>query len=1064
MDSNRKLLAWLVTTLALALAYVACGLLGLQLTIPPNYASPLYPAAGLALVGLVSLGLRHAPGVALGALVVNLISMHAHGLPPSLLAPLLMSVGAMLQALVGAWAVRRWVARPLQLSEPRDLARFFLLGAGLACVISPTVGVATLLLTGVIGLPQAPSDWAAWWMGDTMGVLIAAPIVLTLIGRPRKIWAPRRLSVGLPMLLTTVLMALGTVAVTEWDAQRARSNFERDAVSAANNLEAMLREPLMALQAARSLLLLAPTLSRAEFERATVDYLQAGGPLLAVGVARRVARAQLPAFDQAARAEGLDGFTARDRQRPGDVPTPADEDLLAIRLIEPLARNASALGVNIRSIPVARRAVEQALVSATAAATAGFPLSQDAPSGPAIGVVVYQAFYAGNPAGPAERLGAAQGVVFATVRPDQLLQAVAPTMPDYLALCLVETDPQAANRRLAGPAGCEALPSRLPVKLRQVDFGGRDWAIRVYAPNGYPPDEARSWPFALVGLLMTGLLGMLLLLVTGRARRIEDLVLARTAELKREVTEREHGELALRESEQRLRNILDNAPVGILFADLNGQFQEINPYFCRLVERSAAELLRLHTFDISHPDDAEEDLRLARSLLRGEIGLYQRHKRYLTPAGREVQVRGVVSLLRDSEGRPHRIVGVVEDIGDQLKMQALERARESAEAANQAKNDFLSRMSHELRTPLNAMLGFTQLLDLDSIERLSERQRGRTAQIQRAGWHLLEMINDTLDLSRIESGALKLDIARQSLAQLLDEAQALVEGDARMRGLQLSRTLGERARFVLGDATRVKQVLINLLSNAVKYNVEGGSIAISSRRVDEQVVELVVSDSGLGLSPEQLAALFQPFNRLGREHSNTAGTGIGLVISKRLAELMGGDLGASSGGIGHERGGASFVLRLPAADAGQAPLSTPEAVPVPVYAGQRRLVYIEDNEVNAEVMRGVLEQRPQIALQVCSTGQAGLAALRAAPPDLLILDMQLPDMDGLAVLQHLLADAAPVPGLVFPVVVVSANALPDQILACHAAGVRHYLTKPIDVRELLALLDQLLEETPPPGS
>lgn len=1047
---NRKVLWWTATFVGLVLSYVAVGLLSLQLAIPPSYASPLYPAAGLALAALLRFGPGQAPAIALGSFAVNVLLSHERG-APALLAPALIGIGAMLQALVGAWAVKRWVGQPLLLLEPRDLARFFVLGAGLACVISPTVGSLVLYQSGAVDAARLASNWSYWWVGDTMGVLIAAPIALTLIGRPRKAWAPRRLSVGLPMLLTTLVMVLGTLAVTEWDRQRARNSFERDASNAAHRVETLLREPLMALEASRGLLVVSPQLDRAAFERAVAGYLRPDSPLLALGIAQRVDRARVPAFEAVARGDGLAGFTARDRQRPGDRQPPADEDMLAIRLVEPLARNAVALGINLRSVPQSQAALEQAIASGRAAATAALQLSQDAQ--PAIGIAVYQPVFQGQPRTPAERAMALESVAFAALRPDQLLASVAQAMPAELRLCLIDLETQS---RLAGADGCERMAAVSVQKLRDVQFGGRAWQIRVYAAGGAAGptvEDARSWPFALVGLLTTGLLGVLLLVISGRARRIEDLVRARTAELKREAGEREQAAAALSESERRFRSIFDKAPIGIVFADINGGMKEINPYFCRLVNYPASFLQTQRSLDITHPDDRAGDIKLGRALLRGEIDMYRRNKRYLTGDGRVITVRAVVSLQHDADGKPHRLVGVVEDIADQLKMEELERARQAAEAASRAKNEFLSRMSHELRTPLNAMLGFTQLLEMDLDERLSPRQRHRTAQIQQAGWHLLEMINETLDLSRIESGVLKLESERLSVARLLDDAIALIEADARAKRLTLTRELADAAGHVVGDATRLKQVLTNLLSNAVKYNVDGGAIAITSRRLEEGRIEIAVSDSGLGMDEAQLAELFQPFNRLGREYSGTAGTGIGLVISKRLVELMHGELRVES----RAGQGSRFALLLPGSDMPATIESgLPLAAAVPTM-GRRRILYIEDNATNAEVMRGILDQRPQIELEIQMTGLAGLAAIDAERPDLVLLDMQLPDIDGIEVLRRLRAQAAHAD---LPVVIVSANALSEQIQAGRSAGVRHYLTKPVDVRELLGLLDELLADRP----
>jgi PAS domain S-box-containing protein len=819
---------------------------------------------------------------------------------------------------------------------------------------------------------------------------------------------------------------------------------------AANALEVTLREPLGALEALRGLLLVAPDLSPADFKRGSAAYLQPGGNLQALGWAPQLPRDQTAAFDAAARAAGLSQYRAHDRQRPGDVRPSASEPMLAIRLIEPLARNAAALGINIRSVPASRQALVRAERSALPAATAGFELSQDS-SGGAVGVVIYQALYA-EPAGTAaEHSASLRGVVFATIRPDLLVAAISARMPAHLSLCLIDTDPQATHRRLAGPPGCEASPARGPYTRRPVSFAGRDWNIQVHAGQDHGRKAAgSSWAFGLVGLLSTALLGALLLTVTGRARRIEDLVQERTAALEHEVQQRERASRALAESELGFRNIFDNVPIGLIFADLDGIPQRANPQICRMLGYTAEELMSMRSLSFTHPDDRAEDVRMSRLLIAGKIGMYRRQKRYLSKDGRVIHGRAMVSLLRDAQGTPQRLVGVVEDITDQMKMQALEHAREVAEAASRAKNEFLSRMSHELRTPLNAMLGFTQLLEMDREHPLSERQHAWAGQVQHAGWHLLEMINDTLDLSRIESGSLKLALQPQNLPELLDDALALVEEPARQRGISISRQLHPQAKFALGDATRIRQVLTNLLSNAVKYNVEGGRITVASRPLGGERLEISVRDSGQGLNPAQLAELFQPFNRLGQEHSGIEGTGIGLVICKRLAELMGGALTVSST-VGQ---GSTFALQLPAALAGadaDGPVSDHDGEPA--YGTRKRLVYIEDNATNVEVMRGILAQRRQIQLQVYADGGSGLAAVLADPPDLLLLDMQLPDTDGLSVLRALrqtpqCAD--------LPVVMVSADALPAQIERSLAAGARHYLTKPVDVRELLALLDGLL--------
>ena len=557
-------------------------------------------------------------------------------------------------------------------------------------------------------------------------------------------------------------------------------------------------------------------------------------------------------------------------------------------------------------------------------------------------------------------------------------------------------------------------------------------------------------------LLLTAALALALLValffVGARARRVRREADRRHAALQHEVAERWRAEEALRASEQQLQAILDSARVGIVKTDLAGRILKANAGYCRLLGYREDELTERTVGQLTHHDDRIEDAKLLAAMTRGESEVYRREKRYLAKDGSVVQAQLTVALLRNAEGQPEFTVGVVEDIGEHLRLAEAERARDSAESSNRAKSEFVSRMSHELRTPLNAMLGFAQLLSLDRKPVLAEHQRNWAGQIQQAGWHLLHMINDTLDLSRIESGMLKLEPVALETEPLVSAALAMVEPAAEKRSLQIETQLDRRAHAVLGDETRIKQILTNLLSNAVKYNIDGGRIVVRSRLTEAQVIEIAVSDSGLGMTRAQLDELFQPYNRLGRERTAVEGTGIGLVISRRLAELMGGSLRAQS--VAGE--GSNFILTLPRAHGGDGgPSSTSELQPQAAHYRQRRVLYIEDNETNIEVMRGMLLRRPQVGLSVAMNGLDGLAAVRLHRPSLILLDMHLPDIEGLELLRHLKDDDDL--GSI-PVVVVSADATAAHIEAALTAGAAHYITKPVNLASFLSILDDLLED------
>jgi PAS domain S-box-containing protein len=381
----------------------------------------------------------------------------------------------------------------------------------------------------------------------------------------------------------------------------------------------------------------------------------------------------------------------------------------------------------------------------------------------------------------------------------------------------------------------------------------------------------------------------------------------------------------------------------------------------------------------------------------------------------------------------------------------LQRAMERAEAASRAKSEFLSHMSHELRTPMNAILGFAQIIEMSNP---TAQQLKWSGEIRRAGDHLLQMIEDLLDLARIEVGKLSIRLEKLELEPVLAEAVAIVQPLITARGLRLSIEEGLHAGHrVQADRLRLRQVLVNLLSNAAKYNRPHGSITVS-RRETTAGLRLSVTDTGAGMAAEKLARLFRPFERLGAELGSVEGTGIGLALSKQLADMMGATLGADS----EVDVGSTFWIDLSRDDGGPAPAAAPVAAPNTMRAMPFDVLYVEDNRSNVEVVAAFLAPHAHVRLRTAATGDAALVLLSEQRPDIILLDIHLPGMDGYQVLQRLRADPALRD---IPVIALSADAMPHDIQRGLAAGFDRYIAKPVNLNELLGALDTLLGEGRP---
>ncbi len=535
-------------------------------------------------------------------------------------------------------------------------------------------------------------------------------------------------------------------------------------------------------------------------------------------------------------------------------------------------------------------------------------------------------------------------------------------------------------------------------------------------------------------------------------------------ELEMQNEELRRAQVELDATRARYFDLYDLAPVGYCTLSAHGLIVQSNLTAAALLGQSRHALIKqpISRFIFK----ADQDIYYTHHKLLQDTGEAQSCAlRMLKPDGTPFWVSLLSSNAQDSDGiAVHRIVLI--DVSDHKRLEAellsknaeLADARRVADKANLAKSEFLSSMSHELRSPLNAILGFAQLLESGS-PAPTPSQQGRIGHILKAGWYLLALINEILDLAVVESGKAKLTLEAVSLPDLLPDCQAMVEPQAQSSGIQISFAPLDGPCFVMADRTGVKQVLTNLLSNAIKYNRPGGRVDVAYITSTPGRMRINVRDTGAGLPPDQLTQLFQPFNRLGQENGAVQGTGIGLVVSKRLVELMGGSIGVQSTvGLGSE-----FWFELNLIDEPQANQMNPDMLsldmaPLNEDAELHTLLCVEDNRANLELMQQIIARQPNMRMLSAEDGYKGIALARSQHPRVILLDINLPGISGYEALTILQND--PVTQHI-PVLALSANAIPRDIERGLAAGFFAYLTKPIKLPEFMAALNQALALNPP---
>jgi len=1144
---------WLVINLAVMVAYFLLGKLGLLIALPPGFASVLWPSAGVALAANLRWGPRRIwPGILLGAWLVNAIQ-------PSLdlsWAPLCFATGSTLQA----WIAFRWLEKidpEHEFNGAAQLARI-LCALLLTDLTAPLIGMGTLILNGSTGWPQAPMGLLTWWLGDFLGTILVAPLILCLLDR-RPLWKNRRTQVFLPQAIALSLCSLIFLFMKGADERRLASSMDSYASGMLTDLRQVSGNHQQEMSSLAALLSIHPHPTQQEFSSLSKTLLHACPGLRSWD--------WIPLLPPESTVTSL-------RYAPGWKPHPSGQKA-PIRFIAPLAGNESALGFDQLGEPARARLVLEACSTGSLVSSDIVRLQRN-PVGHRAILLGMPVFRNGKP------LGVIRGVIDLEILATTF--ANAPRL-QWSLVSLAHPGDSLGNTsqqiRFPSRSWTDKNGSHWQDTLR---FGGRAWRVQMFRPHAEQLDTSlltSSQFILLLALSCCATLGMATLLFSGEAHRVAREVKLKTRALEEEslqrqeltehlqtsmdqfdllverisvgiytlrtspegamhfdyvsprfcqilaldhravtnnamlaftaahpsdqaslflsnqicmdsltpfrwegrfvvndtvrwiriaseitpqsngdrvangiisdVTEEHEVASALQESEERFRDLFDNTPMPMWLFDKESMgFLAVNLAAISLYGYSHEEFLGMTLRDLRPPDDAKE---LEDTLLQGSMSL-QGIRRHLAKDGRELMVDiATHEMIRD--GRAVRMAAL-RDVTEQIRGQReLLKAKELAEAASQAKSEFLANMSHEIRTPMNAILG---MIHLSLAEPLTDQLRDRLTKTHAAAKTLLTILNDILDFSKIESGRLDLEEIPFDLDDCLQTLQDLFVQEAVSKHLDFSISVDpDVPRGLCGDPYRLRQILSNLVGNAIKFTERGSiRIAITQEGASEleTLLRFSVQDTGIGIDPLKASNLFRPFSQ--GDTSTTrifGGTGLGLVISRSLARMLGGEISLeSASGIGSTFSfTACFRLAANASACTDAPSNFS-----PEVREHARILLVEDNLFNQEVAKGILELSGHEVV-IANHGGEAVDLFSTHPFDIVLMDLHMPVMGGIEATRILrsLPD-----GQDIPILALTAAATSEDIVLTRASGMDAHISKPFDPVDLAQTIQRFLQNGP----
>lgn len=847
--------------LLLTVAYVASGKLGLMLALPPGYASPIFPPAGIAVAAVLIGGRKTLPWIFLGSLLLNIwvgYSSHRHINSIGLTTASIIAMASTLQAALGGWWLRRMIGYPTALDHGGDILRFLLL-APVICLVSASLSVSGLSVLGVLTMTNFTANWAAWWVGDTLGVVVMLPLVMTVAGEPRGLWQNRARTVAIPILLIFTLFVVIFLKVNKWEHDDSLSEFRQLSQQVVGELRTRLQVQESLLEQTAGLFIhdTSGRVTREEFHRFVEKMLTRFPEILALEWAPRVDAERRANFEAAQRAD-FPNFEIRERNTAGELQRAGERtSFYPVTYVEPLAGNEPALGFNLASIPDRQMTLTEAAKGGTVVTTPPVQLAQ----GPVRMLLVLSVKLDGKES----------GFVLTALRLDDFMDRLLSTQ-SMLYTRLIDLDEQKTIYDSFIPGDQKALYART------FNFGTRHYRLETAPTPTYLMQHHgwQSWSVLAAGILGAGLLGALLLLGTGYTARIEAQVKDRTNELAR--------------SKERLSRVTHGS--NDIFWEWDAKIDRVwwSPRFYEILGYAEGEFVTTYANfpTLLHPDDIEPVYKLINDHLANDTP-YEIEYRLRVASGTYRWFYAKGKVTRDTMGKPVLFSGSAQDITERkqaeerLKLYAKELAR-----SNDALRDFAAIASHDLQEPLRKIITFGDRLR--SICTFGDQAEDYLGRMEKATHRMQNFIQDLLEYSRISNKSRQLQTVNLNNVA----SEVISDLESRITQTQASVEVGDLPS-IEADSRQMHQFFQNMIGNALKFHRPGvpPRVLVNSRVAGPGQWEITIQDNGIGFDMKHLDRIMQPFQRL-HGHSKYEGSGIGLAICQKVVENHGGKITADS--------------------------------------------------------------------------------------------------------------------------------------------------------------------------